>query len=239
VSVQTHSPAQLQAETLEELARRASEELEDASAFEIVQWAVDTFGDRLCATSSMTDGVIAHLVSQVKPGMDMLFLDTGYHFAETIGTRDAVGAVYDVNVINVRPDQSVAEQDRRYGADLWSRDPNLCCFRRKVAPLEKALTPYDAWITGVRRDESPARARTKVVSWDRRQGKVKIAPIARWTAADLDAYVNENGILRNPLLMDGYASIGCRPCTRRVAPGEDPRAGRWAGTDKTECGIHL
>jgi phosphoadenosine phosphosulfate reductase len=234
VSIQTHS----RMHSLEELAIRAGEELEDASAFEVVRWAVDTFGDRVCATSSMTDGVIAHLVSQIKPGMDLLFLDTGYHFAETIGTRDAVGAVYDVNVVNVRPELSVAEQDRQHGRDLWARDPNQCCFLRKVAPLEKALEPYNAWITGVRRDESPARARTRVVSWDRRKNKVKIAPLARWTAGDVEAYAAEHSILRNPLLMDGYASIGCRPCTRRVAPGEDARAGRWAGTDKTECGIH-
>jgi phosphoadenosine phosphosulfate reductase len=228
----------IQTDSAQELAARAGEELEDASAFEIVQWAVDTFGDRLCATSSMTDGVIAHLVSQVKPGMDVLFLDTGYHFAETIGTRDAVGAVYDVNVVNVRPELAVAEQDRQYGTDLWSRDPDACCFLRKVAPLEKALRPYDAWITGVRRDESPARARTKVVSWDQKKAKVRIAPLARWTGDDVEAYVAEHGILRNPLLMDGYASIGCRPCTRRIVPGEGPRAGRWSGTDKTDCGSH-
>jgi phosphoadenosine phosphosulfate reductase len=230
VTIQVHST--------EELAIRAGEDLEHASALEVVQWAVDTFGDRLCATSSMTDGVIAHLVSQVKPGMDVLFLDTGYHFAETIGTRDAVGAVYDVNVINVRPELSVAGQDRQYGKDLWARDPDLCCFMRKVAPLENALASYDAWITGLRRDESPARARTKVVSWDRTKRRVKICPLARWTRADVDAYIDEHAILRNPLLMDGYGSIGCRPCTRRVGPGEDPRSGRWAGTDKTECGIH-
>jgi phosphoadenosine phosphosulfate reductase len=228
----------IQTESLEELAARAGEQLEHATAFEVVQWAIDTFGDRLCATSSMTDGVMAHLVSQVRPGMDMLFLDTGYHFAETIGTRDAVGAVYDVNVVNVRPELSVADQDRRYGKDLWARDPDLCCFMRKVAPLEKALRPYDAWITGLRRDESPARAGTKVVAWDQKKGKVKICPIARWTRRDVDAYIAEHGILRNPLLMDGYASIGCRPCTRRVAAGDDARSGRWAGTDKTECGIH-
>jgi phosphoadenosine phosphosulfate reductase len=109
---------------------------------------------------------------------------------------------------------------------------------RKVAPLEKALAPYDAWITGLRRDESPARAGTKVVSWDEKKGKVKICPIARWTRHDVDAYIAEHAILRNPLLMDGYASIGCRPCTRRVQQGDDARSGRWAGTDKTECGIH-
>jgi phosphoadenosine phosphosulfate reductase len=229
----------IQTESLQELAARAGEQLEHSSALDVVRWAVDAFGDRVCATSSMTDAVIAHLVSQVKPGLDVVFLDTGYHFAETIGTRDAVGAVYDVNVVNVTPELSVAEQDRQYGTDLWASNPDRCCFMRKVAPLRKALAPYDAWITGLRRDESPTRAGTKVVSWDARQGKVKVCPIARWTQHDVDAYVAEHGILLNPLQMDGYASIGCRPCTRRVTLGEDARSGRWAGTNKIECGIHL
>ncbi|KWX04540.1 phosphoadenylyl-sulfate reductase [Carbonactinospora thermoautotrophica] len=223
---------------LEALARRAGEELEEASAEEIIRWAVDQFGDRLCLASSMQDAVLVHLASRVRPGIDVLFLDTGYHFAETIGTRDAVEAVYDVNLITVRPELTVAEQDERYGPRLYERDPDRCCALRKVAPLNKALEPYDAWLTGLRRAESPTRANTKVVDWDAKRGKVKIAPIARWTDDDVAAYVAEHGVLLNPLLMDGYASIGCAPCTRRVAAGEDPRSGRWAGFAKTECGIH-
>jgi phosphoadenosine phosphosulfate reductase len=230
------SPTQV--DGLSVLAERAGEELEHAPAEEIVRWAVETFGDRVCATSSMADAVVAHLISQVKPGIDVLFLDTGYHFAETIGTRDAVAAVYDVNVVNVTPELTVAEQDARHGKDLFARNPDLCCAMRKVAPLEKALAPYDAWITGLRRDESSSRADAKVVSWDETKGKVKICPIARWTRADVDAYVAKHGILLNPLLMDGYTSVGCRPCTRRTLEGEDARAGRWAGLSKIECGIH-
>jgi phosphoadenosine phosphosulfate reductase len=229
----------IQVESLAEFAAVAGEELEGATAEEIIRWAVDVFDDRLCATSSMADGVIPHLVSRVKPGMDVVFLDTGLHFAETIGTRDAIGAVYDVNVVNVQPDLSVGEQEAKYGEDLWARDPELCCFLRKVAPLERALVPYDAWITGVRRDETVTRRHTKVVSWDAKKGKVKICPVARWTREDIERYIAEHGILQNPLLLEGYGSIGCRPCTRRIQPGEDPRAGRWAGTNKTECGIHL
>ncbi len=224
---------------LEALATRAGEELEDASAEEILRWAVDTFGERFCVTSSMVDAVLSHLAARVRPGIDVVFLDTGYHFAETIGARDAVSAVYDVNVVTITPEQTVAEQDAQYGPRLHDRDPNLCCALRKVAPLEKALAGYDAWATGLRRDESPTRAGTKVVAWDARRGKVKVSPLARWTQADVDAYVAEHGILVNPLFMDGYTSIGCQPCTRRVAAGEDARAGRWAGTGKTECGIHL
>jgi phosphoadenosine phosphosulfate reductase len=223
---------------LERLATLAGRELEDASAQEIVRWAAGVFGERVAVTSSMADAVVAHLVSTLKPGVDVLFLNTGYHFAETIGTRDAVAAMYDVNVIDVGPAMSIAQQDIAFGKDLWARDPDRCCALRKVAPLNNAMRDYDAWITGLRRDETPARANTPVVSWDAGRGKVKICPIARWTADDVDAYVAEHGILLNPLLMDGYDSIGCRPCTRRVAAGEDSRAGRWAGSSKTECGLH-
>jgi len=224
--------------TLAEVAERAGDELEGASAAEILRWAAETFGDRLCVTSSMADAVVPHLASVAKPGIDVLFLETGLHFAETIGTRDAVGAVYDVNVVNVQPALTVAEQEATYGPRLWERDPDLCCALRKKAPLERALAPYDAWITGLRRDESPSRAGIKVVSWDAEKAKVKICPIAAWTQDDVDAYVEKHAILLNPLLMDGYTSVGCRPCTRRTLDGEDARAGRWAGFSKTECGIH-
>ncbi|MEU3963906.1 phosphoadenylyl-sulfate reductase [Streptomyces buecherae] len=226
------------ASALQELAERAGRELEDAPALEILRWGVETFGARFCVTSSMEDAVVAHLAARVRPGVDVVFLDTGYHFPETIGTRDAVGAVMDVNLITLTPRQSVAEQDAEYGPRLHDRDPDLCCALRKVAPLEAGLAGYDAWATGLRRDESPTRAGTPVVGWDERRGKVKLSPIARWTQEDVDAYVTEQGVLTNPLLMDGYASVGCAPCTRRVLAGEDARAGRWAGRGKTECGLH-
>ncbi|MEU5048601.1 phosphoadenylyl-sulfate reductase [Streptomyces sp. NPDC021096] len=223
---------------LEGMARRAGRELEDAPAQEILRWAAETFGERFCVTSSMEDAVVAHLASRVLPGVDVVFLDTGYHFPETIGTRDAVAAVLDVRVITLTPRQSVAEQDAAYGARLHERDPDLCCALRKVRPLEEGLASYDAWATGLRRDESPTRAGTAVVGWDARRQKVKVSPIARWTQADVDAYVAEHAVLTNPLLTEGYASIGCAPCTRPVAAGEDARAGRWAGRGKTECGLH-
>ncbi|MFE2252735.1 phosphoadenosine phosphosulfate reductase domain-containing protein, partial [Streptomyces lavendulae] len=145
---------------LEILAERAGRELEDALAPEILRWAADTFGRKFCVTSSMEDAVVAHLASRVLPGVDVVFLDTGYHFEETIGTRDAVEAVMDVNVITLTPRQSVAEQDAEYGPRLHDRDPDLCCVLRKVKPLEEGLTGYDAWATGLRRDESPTRADT-------------------------------------------------------------------------------
>ncbi|MGK5546943.1 phosphoadenylyl-sulfate reductase [Streptomyces sp. URMC 127] len=223
---------------LQELAERAGRELEDAPAPDILRWAAETFGKRFCVTSSMEDAVVAHLASRALPGVDVVFLDTGYHFPETIGTRDAVAAVMDVNVITLTPRTTVAEQDAAHGPRLHDRDPDLCCALRKVEPLERGLAAYDAWATGLRRDESPTRAGTPVVGWDARRRKVKVSPIARWTQQDVEAYVAEHGVLTNPLLMDGYASVGCAPCTRRVAAGEDARAGRWAGLAKTECGLH-
>jgi len=223
---------------LEQLAKRAGRELESAPADEIVRWAVQTFGARLAVASAMQDAVLVHLVSQVAPGVDVLFLDTGYHFAETLGTRDAIAATYNVNLITLTPQQTVAEQDAAYGPTLHDRDPDRCCRLRKVAPLDRALQRYDAWATGLRRVEAPTRAGTPVVSYDARRDKVRIAPIAAWSDQDVEDYIASHGILINPLLTAGYRSIGCAPCTRAVAAGEDPRAGRWAGSVKTECGIH-
>jgi phosphoadenosine phosphosulfate reductase len=223
---------------LRELASIAGPELELAPAELIIEWAVETFGDRFCVTSSMADAALAHLAGQVSPGIDVVFLDTGYHFAETIGTRDAVAATLPVNVVTAQPEQTVAEQDAAYGKDLYRTDPDLCCALRKVAPLQNALERYDAWATGLRRDETHNRVITPVVGWDEQKGKVKVSPLARWSEDDVARYIEDNNVLVNPLLHDGYPSIGCWPCTRRVAPGEDKRAGRWAGTNKTECGIH-
>ena len=225
----------------EAIATAAGRDLEEASAQDVLRWAAETFGKRFCVTSSMEDAVVAHLASSVFPGVDVVFLDTGYHFAETIGTRDAVAAVMPVNVITLKPLQSVAEQDARYGPHLHDRDPDLCCSLRKVEPLNRGLGGYDAWATGLRRDESPTRADTPVVAWDAKRRKVKIAPIARWTQEDVDAYVSANGVLLNPLLWEGYTSVGCSPlsCTRKPVEGEEGRAGRWADSGKTECGIHL
>jgi phosphoadenosine phosphosulfate reductase len=221
------------------LAEQAAEELEDSCAEDVIRWATDTFGDRICVTSSMTDAVIIHLASAVRPGIDVVFLDTGYHFPETIGTRDAVSAVYPVNLVNVVPSRTVEEQDAELGPRLYGRNPDLCCYLRKVEPLERTLKGYDAWITGVRREETSARRTTRVVEWDDKREMVKVNPIVTWTSKQVDDYIATNGVLVNPLVYDGYPSIGCRTCTLRVEPGADPRSGRWAGTGKTECGIHV
>ncbi len=225
-------------EELRELISHVGAELELAPAETIIEWAVATFGARFAITSSMGDAVLADLASKVAPGVDVVFLDTGYHFVETIGTRDAVQATLDVNVVNVTPALTVAEQDAQYGKDLYKTDPDLCCALRKVKPLADTLANYDAWATGLRRAETHHRVIAPVIGWDARKGKVKVSPLARWSDAQVARYMAENGVLVNPLVHDGYPSIGCWPCTRRVAPGEDARSGRWAGTTKTECGIH-
>ncbi len=223
---------------LADLAAQANRDLDGASASEILIWAHAEFGSRLVVASSMADTVLIHLAEQVAPGIDVIFLDTGYHFVETIGTRDAVKLVHNVNVINVTPEQTVAEQDATWGKDLFTRDPDQCCALRKVAPLGRALEPYAAWATGLRRADSPARSATQVVSWDAKRKLIRVAPIAAWTDADVARYIELNSLMINPLLEDGYTSIGCEPCTSRASQN-DPRAGRWAGFAKTECGIHL
>ncbi|MFD4190976.1 phosphoadenylyl-sulfate reductase [Amycolatopsis thermoflava] len=226
-------------EELKALAEKASAELADATALEALRWTAETFGDDFIVASNMQDAVLIDLATKVKSDVDILFLETGYHFAETIGTREAVATVYpDVKIVNAAAEQTVAQQDAEYGPKLHDRDPNLCCHLRKVVPLRKTLSNYSAWVTGVRRVDAPTRANTPIVTWDDRNGLVKVNPIAPWTDDEFNAYIDEHGILQNPLVGEGYPSIGCAPCTAKVAPGADPRSGRWAGKSKTECGLH-
>ncbi len=226
-------------EALRATAEVAGRRLEGAPAQEVIAWAVAEFGDRFAIASSMGDGLLAHLAASVSPGVHVLFLDTGYHFPETIGTRDAVATSYDVSVRTVLPLLTVAEQDAAHGTELWRRDPDLCCAMRKVDPLARALAPYAAWASGIRREESVSRRDAGVVEWDEKRQMVKVNPIATWTQEQVDAYTHEHGVLVNPLVEDGYPSIGCQPCTRRVAPGQDARSGRWADRARTECGLHV
>ncbi|MBC3839335.1 phosphoadenylyl-sulfate reductase [Streptacidiphilus sp. 4-A2] len=221
------------------LADDADARLAQAGAAEIVSWAHRVFGSGLVVASSMADTHLVHLAQSVAPGIDVLFLDTGYHFAETRGTRDAVAQTYQVNLLSLTPRQTVAEQDAQYGPRLHDRDPDLCCALRKVEPLERGLRPYTAWINGMRREEHPGRADIRVVDYDAKRGMVKVSPLAAWSQDDVDSYIARHGVLVNPLLSEGYPSIGCEPCTRRPLPGADPRSGRWAGRAKTECGLHI
>ncbi|MCP2334240.1 phosphoadenylyl-sulfate reductase [Actinoalloteichus caeruleus] len=220
------------------LAEHGARELAGADAATVLAWTARTFGDDWIVASNMQDAVLVHLASRARPGVAVLFLDTGYHFAETIGTRDAVATTYPVRVVDVVPERTVSEQDAIEGPDLFARDPDRCCALRKVAPLRRTLSGYRAWVTGVRRVEAPTRADTPLVTFDERHGLVKVNPLAFWSDEDMADYAAEHQVLVNPLVAAGYPSIGCRPCTSRPAPGSDPRSGRWAGLRKTECGLH-
>ncbi|MGL5857269.1 MAG: phosphoadenylyl-sulfate reductase [Angustibacter sp.] len=236
-STRVRAPADLV--ELRDQAARAAIELDGAPAEQIVRWAVQATGGRLAVACSMQDSLVPHLVSRVLPDVDVLFLDTGYHFPETLATRSAVRRLLPVTVVSVQPAQTVAEQDASYGERLHEQQPDLCCFLRKVDPLARALEPYAGWVSGVRRAESASRADTPAVTWDDTHDRLKVNPLVTWSDDDVEDYQVRHGLPRNPLIHQGYPSIGCAPCTRPVAPGEDPRAGRWAGRDKVECGLHI
>jgi phosphoadenosine phosphosulfate reductase len=209
------------------------------SAEELLGWAAGEFGDRLCLTCSWQrqSSALVHMTSELGLGLAVVELDTELFFRETYATRDALVERYALRL--VRPEVlSVAAQHHREGPNLWERDPDRCCHIRKVEPLERALAPYAAWVSGIRREQSPTRAATPKVQWSERYGVWKIHPLADWDAKRLDAYLYVNEVPVNPLHAQGYRSIGCIPCTRPIEAGESERAGRWAGSDKLECGIH-
>lgn len=221
------------------IAERGAAELgPGATAQQVLAWAAATAGDKLIVASRMQDAVLVDLAARVVPAVDVLFLDTGYHFAETLGTRDAVESVYGMRIINALPEHTVDEQDSLLGKDLFARDPNQCCALRKVAPLARTLAGYQVWVAGVRRIEAPSRASTPLITFDEKFGLVKVNPLAAWSDDDVEAYINTYGVMVNPLVSEGYPSIGCAPCTAKPPPGADRRSGRWAGTGKVECGIH-
>ena len=187
----------------------------------------------------MANTALAHLVHTVSPEIPAVFLDTGYHFDETLATRDDLAARTGLTILSLTPAQTVAEQDAEHGPELWRRDPDLCCRLRKVEPMEELLLGYDAWISGMRVAAAPHRAGTPVVSFDSRRGVLKVNPLLHWSDDDLLRYTLENDVPVNPLMYQGYPSIGCAPCTHAVPDGDDPRSGRWRGLGKTECGLHV
>ncbi|CAM4378241.1 Phosphoadenosine phosphosulfate reductase [Mycobacterium basiliense] len=233
---------------LRALAARGAAELDGADATELLRWTEENFGGsngprgwatcNYVVASNMADAVLVDLAAKVRPGVPVLFLDTGYHFAETIGSRDAIQSVYDIRVLNVTPEHTVAEQDELVGKDLFASDPAECCRLRKVVPLSKTLCNYSAWVTGLRRVEAPTRANAPLITFDEAFKLVKINPLAAWTDRDVQDYIEANGVLVNPLIDEGYPSIGCAPCTAKPVAGADPRSGRWQGLAKTECGLH-
>jgi phosphoadenosine phosphosulfate reductase len=215
-------------------------QIEAMPAEEVLRWAYDEFGERLCLTCSWQkqSSVLVHLVSELGLGIDVIELDTHLFFKETYETREALVARYGLNLI--RPEIiTVAEQHKEEGPNLWESDPDRCCHIRKVEPLIRALDPYDAWISGIRRDQSPSRASARKVERSERYGVWKIQPLADWDEEWVWSYIVANDIPYNPLHDAGYRSIGCIPCTRPIRPDEEERAGRWAGSDKLECGIHI
>lgn len=223
---------------LQTIAEHAAEEFADADAVSILAWTTALFTDKWVVASNMQDAVLIDLAVTVKTDVPVVFLDTGYHFAETIGTRDAIAAAYpDVRILNARADLSVAAQEDAYGV-LYNSDPDRCCRLRKVVPLQRVLADYYVWVTGMRRTDSAGRADLPTISWDRKNGLIKINPLASWTDEQYQEYIDENDVLVNPLVSAGYPSIGCAPCTAKPLPGADARSGRWAGQTKTECGLH-
>ncbi len=225
-------------------AREWSQVLEGEGPPRVVRWSVETFGPKLAIGSSFgRDGlVVLDLARQLAPAIPVLFLETGYHFPETLRFRDELKARWDLRVVDVRPELSVAEQDARYGPELYARDPDACCAMRKVAPLQKALQPYSAWMTGVRRDQHAGRAETPVVEWQELaggHGVYKINPMVAWSRSDVDDYVRDHQLPAHPLWAKGYPSVGCAPCTSQVRPGASERSGRWVTSGKTECGINV
>jgi phosphoadenosine phosphosulfate reductase len=207
-----------------------NDEFERLPASKIIQWAVDSFGPHLAMSASMTDSVLIDLATKVNPAIEVIFIDTGYHFPETLATVEEVRRRYGLNLRMM----TVARQ----AEELWQADPENCCSAVKVGQLDRALAGKDAWMSGLRRGEASTRAAAPIVSRDLR-GLVKLNPIATWTDEDVAEYIERHDIIVNPLTLQGYPSIGCMPCTSKVEDGEDPRAGRWRGKDKTECGLHL
>jgi len=225
-----------------EVRSRAAESLERSSPQDILRWAVDVYGKGLTLSVSFGNPegmVLLDMLSRTTDRARVFTLDTGFLFEETVRFREEVMKRYSLPLEGLTPELSIEEQVERYGPELYSCAPDLCCEIRKIEPQRKFLRDYGAWITGIRRDQTAQRASTPIVALDEYFGAAKISPLARWSVDDVEGYVRHYDVTLNPLLSVGYRSIGCEPCTRPVAPGEDARAGRWPGMDKTECGLHF
>jgi phosphoadenosine phosphosulfate reductase len=215
-------------------------EIEALPAEEVLRWAFEEFGDRLCLSCSWQkqSSVLVHMVSDLQLDVDIVELDTHLFFKESYETRERLVERYGLTLI-VPEVLTIAEQHKREGPNLWETNPDHCCHIRKVEPLIQVLRPYDAWVSGIRREQSPSRAGARKVERSERYGVWKVQPLADWSEKDVWQYIVRNGIPYNPLHDVGYRSIGCIPCTRPTRPDEEERAGRWAGSDKLECGIHV
>lgn len=215
--------------------------LEGQAPEEILRWAFSQFGPEeitLACSFGAEDVALVDMIARLRPRTKVFYLDTGLLFPETYVLIDQITQRYDLRFERYTPLLTLEEQVAAHGDGLWSRNPDQCCGIRKVEPLERALKGHGAWITGIRREQSPTRANAKPVTWDGKFGLVKVNPLVTWKERDLWAYITHHGVPYNPLHDQGYPSIGCTHCTRPVKPGEDPRAGRWSGFQKTECGLH-
>lgn len=207
-----------------------NKQFEHLPASKVIEWAVETFSPHFCMTASMTDAVLIDLAVRVDPAIEVVFIDTGYHFPETLQTVEEVRRHYGLNLRMM----TVARQNEA----LWKADPENCCSAVKVGQLDRALAGKAAWMSGLRRAEAASREATPIVARDLR-GLVKVNPIATWSDEDVAGYIADHDIPVNPLTKRGYPSIGCMPCTTPVGEAEDPRSGRWRGSDRTECGLHV
>jgi phosphoadenosine phosphosulfate reductase len=221
--------------------RAANGLLEGATPQEILRWAVKRFHPHLTmATAFGAEGCcLLHMLAGIEPGVRVFNLDTGYQFPETLELRERLKRRYGIEVELVRPELTVAQYEARHGGPLYRTDPGQCCHDRKVVPLRRAVAGSDAWVSAIRRDQSAARALADVVQWDAKFNLVKVNPLLNWTRRDVWDFLLAHDVPYNPLHDRGYPSIGCWPCTRVVAEGADERAGRWAGTDRKECGLHV
>jgi phosphoadenosine phosphosulfate reductase len=219
----------------------ASRLLDGKRPQEVLRWAVETFHPRLTmATAFGAEGCcLIHMLAEIEPSVRVFNLDTGYQFPETLELRERIKERYGIEVELIRPDLTVAEYEAEHGGPLYTIRPDQCCHDRKLLPLRRALRGYDAWVSAIRRDQTTDRAAADLVQWDGKFGLVKVNPLLTWTRRDVWSFVVKYEVPYNPLHDRGYPSIGCWPCTRPVTAGEDERAGRWAGTGKKECGLHV
>jgi phosphoadenosine phosphosulfate reductase len=215
--------------------------LESESPSEILRWATQEYGMALAVVTSFqpTGIVTLHMLQSIAPDTPILTLDTEFLFPETHALMDELTERFELNLKRIKPALSPAQQAAAHGDKLWERDPDQCCHIRKTVPLKQALRGYNAWVTGLRRDQSPQRAKTPIISWDNRNGLVKLCPFANWTEDMMWTYIHAHELPYNTLHDRGYPSIGCTHCTKAVAAGDDPRSGRWSNHQKTECGIHV
>ena len=219
----------------------ASQELQGKSPQDILRWAVETFHPKITmGTAFGAEGCcLIHMLAEIEPGVRIFNLETGYQFLETMQLRERIKDKYGIEVEFIKPDLTVAEYEAKHGGALYNRDPNQCCHDRKIIPLRRAVVGYDAWISSIRKDQSEHRAKAGVVQWDKKFNLVKVNPLLDWTHKDVWRFIFDNNVPYNPLHDANYPSIGCWPCTRPVEEGEDERAGRWSGTEKKECGLHV